>query len=87
MQDMSEPEPETESESKTEWDPTTLTAPEFQILTPSFFVAYLNTMSSLVEVGVSTQSYGGQAFGVGVSALRSVKPVSFSELPRVSSAD
>ena len=45
---------------------------EFQILTPSFFVGFLNTMFSLVKVGVSTQSFGGQAFDVGVSALRSV---------------
>ena len=50
MQDMSESGAETESESKPEWEPTTPMAPESQILTPSLFVGYLNTIFSLVKV-------------------------------------
>ena len=40
-------EAETELEYETEWEPTTKMATEFQILTPSFFVGHLNTVSFL----------------------------------------
>ena len=68
-----EPEAESEAESESEsesWEPLVALAPEFQIFTPSFFVGYLNIMSSLIKTGVSTKYCGMTGFDVGIRAQR-----------------
>merc|ERR550532_2078707 len=62
-----EPEAEPEPESEPESQP--LTAPEFQIFTPPYFVGYLNGMASVIKNGVSYHCNAARSLGISAREL------------------